>query len=101
MNVINQNQTAETVKIGPDLMTISGREVTIDALHEMPDWQVREFSRIPIYIEDWKFFLRERLPGIKPFAMRYVLERWPEDCKQAVNTFYTYDEAAVTEREAS
>src|SRR5262245_5579460 len=82
-------------------MTINGKQVTIDALHEMPDWQVREFARVPVYIEDWKFFLRERLPGKKPYAARYILERWPEDCKEPCKTFLSYDEAAVAEREAS
>ena len=101
METTSQSKPSETIKVGPDLLTISGDEVIIDALHEMPDWQVREFARIPIYLEDFKYFLRERLPGQKPHVVRYVLERWPKDCKQPVHRFHSYDQAAVDEREAA
>ncbi len=101
MQTIKQSQASETIKVGPDLVTITRNQITIDALHEISDWQVREFARIPIYVGDWKFFLRERQPSQKPFAMRYVLERWPEDCKQPITTFFSYDEESVAEREAA
>jgi hypothetical protein len=64
----------ETVNIGPDVVTITSEGVTIDAKHPMSEWQVREFSPIPIYFQDKKYFLRRKTPGTKPFAMRYFLE---------------------------
>jgi len=100
METTNQSPATETIPVGPDLVTITGSQVTIDALHEMPDWQVRGFTRIPVYFGDRKYFLREKTEGQKPYAVRYFLEPWPDDYKQP-KTFISYDEEAVAEREAA
>src|SRR5262245_16798374 len=101
MQETNPNPSSVAVQVGPDLLTITGNQITIDALHEMPDWQVREFARVPVYVGERKYFLREKTPGQKPYAMRYLLEVWPADHKEPNNSFLVYDEEAVAEREAS
>ena len=68
----------EQIWIGRDHLTITADHVVIDAAREMPDWQVREFKRVPIFLGELKFFLRQKVQGAPPFAMRYLLERWPE-----------------------
>lgn len=90
---------SETVKIGPDLVTISEQQVIIDAVHEMPDWQVREYARIPIYFRDKKYFLRQKGPAPKPYARRYILDPWPADDHQITRSSLTYDEETVAQRE--
>jgi hypothetical protein len=95
-----QSQASETIKVGPDLVTVTDREVIIDATHEMPDWQVRGFTRAPIYFRDKKYFLRQQEAGQRPYAVRYILDPWPEGYTQAVRSFFTYDEEAVAQREA-
>lgn len=88
----------ETLKIGPDVVTISGEKVTIEAKHAMADWQVREFSPMPIYFRDKKYMLRRKEAAQKPFAMRYYLEPWPEGTA-AGNITFTYDAETVKQRE--
>jgi hypothetical protein len=90
----------ETIKIGPDVVTISGDRVTIDAKHAMPDWQVREFSPMPIYFRDKKYLLVRKTQGQKPFAMRYILEPWREGTPPG-NVTFSYDAETVAEREGS
>ena len=98
METTEQGQVAESIKIGPDVVTIKGDQVTIDAKHAMPDWQVREFSPMPIYFRDKKYMLRRKMAGEKPFAMRYFLEPWREGAPQG-NCTFSYDEETVTQRE--
>ena len=87
--------------VGKDYLTIEGDVVYIDAAREIDDWQVREFQRMPIYLGDYKFFLRSKVPGAPPFAMRYILQRWPEDTHIDSTPFsFTYDEEFVRERDA-
>ena len=90
----------ETVKIGPDVVTISGDRVTIDAKHAMADWQVREFSPMPIYFRDKKYLLVRKTEGQKPFAMRYILEPW-RDGTPAGNVTFSYDAETVAQREGA
>lgn len=91
----------ETIQVGKDVLTIAGDFVTIDAAQEMHEWQVREFQRLPIFLGDYKYFLRHKSAGQRPFAMRYVLERWPEDADfAAAPVSFTYDEQFVAERDA-
>jgi hypothetical protein len=96
-----QSPPSETINIGKDVVTIGASQVTIDALHEMPDWQVREFARTPIYFRDNKYFLRQKSPAQKPFAARYVLEPWPADATWTSKSWLSYDEEAVAERDAA
>jgi hypothetical protein len=96
-----QEPQATKIKIGRDQVTISGNQVTIDARHPFADWQVREFARIPIYFQDRKYFLREKAQGPKPFAVRYVLELWPEDNREPARCAFDYNEEIVAERDAA
>lgn len=100
METAHQTQSCDTFKIGPDRITLSGPNVIIDARHEMPDWQVREFSRIPIYFRDQKYFLRQKTPNKRPYAIRYLLEPWPKDNREIARSSLAYDEESVTRRES-
>jgi hypothetical protein len=91
----------QTLWVGKDHLTIGDEHVIIDAAHEIPDWQVREFQRMPIFLGEFKFFLRQRIPAQTPFTVRYILERWPEDAHfSAAAISFTYDEQFVLERDA-
>jgi hypothetical protein len=91
----------EKIAVGPDQVEITATQVIINARHPMPDWQVREYSRIPIYFRDQKYFLRQKSAGQKPFAARYLLELWPADNKEIAPTTFDYNEEVVKEREAA
>ena len=91
----------EKIKIGPDQVEIVGNQVIIDARHIFPDWQVREHSRIPIYFRDQKYFLRQKADAQKPYAIRYILERWPDDLRETSRLSLDYGEEAVAEREGA
>ncbi|HKQ38029.1 MAG TPA: hypothetical protein VJ063_08120 [Verrucomicrobiae bacterium] len=99
METKEQVQAQETVKMGPDVVTIEGDRVTIDAKHAMPEWQVREFSPTPIYFRDKKYFLCRKAPATKPFAIRYFLDPWREGTP-AGKVSFNYDEEAIAQREA-
>lgn len=91
----------ETLWVGKDCLTISGDFVIIDAAREIPEWQVREFQRMPIFLGDFKYFLRQKGAAEPPFAVRYLLERWPDDADFAAAPIsFTYDEQFVAERDA-
>ena len=91
----------QTLWVGKDCLTITDQFVVIDAANEMLDWQVREFQRTPIFLGDFKFFLRQKIRAKPPFALRYLLERWPDDAQFDAAAFsYVYDEQFVAERDA-
>ena len=91
----------EILRVGRDRVVVTSDRVIIDALYEMPEWQVREFQRFPIFVGEYKFFLGQIIPAAQPYAMRYVLERWPEDAQFDAAPFaLTYDEQFVQERDA-
>src|SRR5258706_16147856 len=92
---------SETIKVGPDQVTITPTQVLIDARHIMADWQVREYARIPIYFRDKKYFLRQKIAGQKPYAMRYILEPWPEDNREIPRSTLDYNEEVVAAREGA
>ena len=92
---------SRTIRIGPDQVTITDQEVFIEAKHEMPDWQVREFKVIPIYFEDKKYFLAEKRKVQPPYALRYVLRPWPEGHIDGAPIFHTYDAQAVADRDST
>ena len=98
---MNANDPVEpkTIQVGPDRVTLSPRQVIIEAVRLMPDWQVREFKPSPIYFEDRKYRLIAKQPAEKPFAIRYVLEPCPESGLDAGKTFFTYDAESVAERD--
>jgi hypothetical protein len=92
---------SRTIRIGPDHVTITDQEVFIEARHELPDWQVRQFKVIPIYFEDKKYFLAEKRRVQPPYAFCYVLSPWPESHIESATFCYTYDAQAVAERDES
>ena len=100
METAQQTQVPEMLKVGPDRVTFSGNQVLIDAAHEMADWKVREYARIPIYFRDQKYFLRQKTAAQRPYAQRYVLEPWPEDNQEMARSTLVYDEETVAQREA-
>jgi len=59
METAQECPKTETIKVGPDQVTMEGKQVIIDARHLMPDWQVREYARIPVYFQEKKYFLRQ------------------------------------------
>jgi hypothetical protein len=64
----------------------------------MPDWQVREYCRIPIRFQNQKYYLSKREPGEKPYAVRYRLTPWGDSGITRSGEIF-YDEQSVTERE--
>jgi hypothetical protein len=89
------------VHIGPDQVTMTAEEVIIEAKHEMSDWDVREFDKVPVYFEDKKHYLADKRRAKPPYAFRYVLKPWPEGQHTGSRLFHTYDAEAVAEREGN
>jgi hypothetical protein len=87
------------IKVGPDRVLITDKEVTIDAKHTFPDWDVREINQVPIYFEDKKYYLVEKRTAEPPFAVRFVLLPWPEDLTTCAKGFHAYDAETVAARE--
>src|SRR5579871_5551397 len=95
------DQPLKSFKVGPDRAAFYGELLIIDARREMPDWTIREFARKPIYFRDKKYFLKSRTTAEKPYAVRYVLEPWPEDHTEVPRQFFVYGESAALERDES
>jgi hypothetical protein len=93
-------ETGETTTIGPDRIHSAGSELTIDARHPMPDWDVREINHVPIYFADRKYCLIQKRTAQPPFAVRYVLALWPADLSSCAKGFHSYDAETVAAREA-
>jgi len=91
----------KVIQIGPDQVTVTDEEVRIEAKHEMPDWDVREHNRVPIYFEDKKYFLIERRKVQPPYAFCYVLKPWPQGQHTSTKLFHSYDAEAVAERDST
>ena len=62
--------------VGRDKVQVGDFTLTVFAMRAMPDWTVREFSIVPIYFRDHKFYLKRRLEGQAPYACRYELAPW-------------------------
>jgi len=88
------------IQVGPDRVTISEQEVVIEAKHKMPDWEVRELDPAPIYFEDKKYFLVHAGHAEKPYAVRYLLQPWPQDRYSTSKLFFDYNAETVKERDA-
>src|SRR5688572_26022600 len=100
METTDAGPTPQTLTVGRDQVTVSEKQVIIDAAAEMPDWQVREFNRSIIFFQEKKYFLRQKAPAQKPYRLRYVLEPWPVEAPTGGGSF-TYDADAVAERDAA
>ncbi len=89
------------IQIGPDRITLTDEGVIIEARHEMPDWEVRDFNPAPIYFQDKKYHLVGKRRADPPYAVRYHLQPWPEGQQAAANQFHTYDAESVADRDAA
>jgi hypothetical protein len=96
----SKSETTYVSRVGPDQVTVTGKEIVIEAKYPMADWEVRDLNRVPIYFGDKKYFLVEKGKSQPPYAMRYLLHPWPEGESTSAKTFHTYDAEAVAERDA-
>lgn len=95
------NQQAGTIiTVGTDRVCVGKEGVVIEATEPM-EWPVREFYRTPVYFEGRKYFVRGAGNAAAPFAKRYELWPWPADQPEQSTRMVIYDEAYVTERNAS
>jgi hypothetical protein len=88
------------IAVGPVLVQVGERTVTVFAVRPMPDWTVREFSIVPIFFREHKFHLKRRLPGPPPYAFRYELEPWYAELGMESSLKVVYDEDYVAQRDA-
>lgn len=93
------DNSLEGLRVGPDKVRWFGESVIIHATREMPDWQVREFCKIPIYFDGRKYYLKRKLRLERPYAMSYELDPWPEDLHEESKLDITYDEQYVAWRD--
>ena len=89
----------EGLRVGSDKVLWFGESVIIHATREMPDWQVREFCKIPIYFHDRKYYLKRKTRLERPYAVSYELDLWPEDLHEESTLDITYDEQYVAQRD--
>jgi len=101
MEAPSGTNSERTIQIGPDRVTILGSEIVIEAKHDMPDWELRDLNPIPVYFEDRKYHLVEKRKAAAPYAVRYLLQPWPEGHVSNAKLFWTYDAEAVAERDAN
>ncbi len=94
-----ETQQKTVSRIGPDQVTVRDQEVVIEAKHEMADWEVRDLNPVPIYFGEKKYHLVEKRRASPPFAVRYLLQPWPEDLSTNTKLFHAYDAETVTERD--
>ena len=85
--------------VGSDLVHVTDYKVMVFARHEMPDWTVREFCRVPIHFRGHKFYLARRLPAMPPYAFCYELGTWHAGLGMESNRPIFYDEDYVAERD--
>lgn len=85
--------------IGPDRVIRLPDGAIIYAAREMPDWQIREFCKIPILFEGRKFYLLQKHRTDPPYALAYELSAWPDDLHEESPVKITYDEGYVARRE--
>ncbi len=85
--------------VGPDRVTIGQCEAVIEARHPLPDWDVREINHVPVYLEDKKYYLLEKRKADEPYAVKYMLKRWPQYQATNATGFLTYDAEVVRVRD--
>jgi hypothetical protein len=93
------DNSREGLQVGSDKVLYYGDSVIVYATREMPDWQVREFCKIPIYFEERKFYLKRKSRMERPYAMGYELEPWPEDLHEESKLAINYDAEYVAQRD--
>ncbi len=94
-----ESKSERVINVGPDRVTIKAKEVIIEARHAMADWEVRDLNPVPIYFEDKKYHLVHKGKAEKPYAVRYLLQPWPEGHVSSCTLFFNYDAEAVAERD--
>jgi hypothetical protein len=85
--------------VGPDKVQVGDFTVTVFAMRPMPDWTVREFSIVPIFFRDHKFYLKRKLDGPAPYACRYELAPWFPQLGAESSLSIVYDEDYVADRD--
>ena len=90
---------AAGLRVGSDKVSWFGESVIIHAAREMPDWQIREFCKIPIHFDGRKYYLKRKLRLERPYAMSYELEPWPEDLHEESKLEISYDANYVAQRD--
>lgn len=85
--------------VGPDIVRVGDRIVTVLAMRPMADWTVREFCRVPIFFRDHKFYLKRKTAGPTPYAFTYDLEPWFPELGLESPLKIFYDEEYVAERD--
>jgi hypothetical protein len=88
------------LRVGPDEVSVVDNAIAIDARHRMPDWEVRDFEQVPVFFQDEKWLLVQVRKAPPPFAVRYILRRWPAEHLSSAKNFWSYDEETVAHREA-
>jgi hypothetical protein len=83
--------------VGSDRVRRDGERLAVFATEPM-DWPIREFSRIPIFVNESKYYCRAKTKAERPYAMRYELWPWPSDGPETSYDSIRYDEAYVEAR---
>src|SRR5690348_7631376 len=84
--------------VGTDKIVFQGDLVIIHATEAM-DWRIREFSKVPIWFQEQKYYLRSKRAGQPPRGVIYTLTPWPEDLHGAESPqSIHYNEDYVNER---
>ncbi len=65
---------------------------------EVMDWPIREFSKVPIYFQERRYYVRAKRDAEPPYRVVYELWPWPEDLHEVSAKWVVYDEAYVVER---
>ena len=97
----SETPSQRVIQIGPDQVTVTDRQVVIDAKHEMPEWTIGGARPAPIYFEEKRYLLVAKDPVKGRYAWRYVLHPWPDGKQSNPNLFFHYDADAVAEREGN
>ena len=90
---------SQQFQVGADTVIVTGRRLFVFARHEIPEWTVREFSKVCIVFREQRYSVARRDSGPKPYAMKYELEEWKTT--DLPNQVFYYDEDYVSSREAA
>jgi hypothetical protein len=96
---MSQPAIQRQLMIGPDQITVGSDQLVIEAKNPMPDWEVREFSILPIYFEQKRYYLAQQHKAEPPFSVCYLLKAWPENGMDDTRFFHDYSLDAVLQRE--
>lgn len=85
------------MNVGSDEVRLEQGRLIIHAVEPM-DWPIREFSRVPVYFQDQKYYVRSKREGERPYRVIYELWPWPAEVHETSTKWLVYDEAYVAER---